>query len=154
MTLARFKRSLPALSGDPVPGMAVRSCAEAPAGFRDESVPGTGAEAGPAADRDNAAAARRALSVGAGVEGRLTCRRSPHSAGLLRPRSQVGLSGLLPGAGRACGPPPGSQPWEPQSLAEAAQWQRPPSGRGCSGGGAVPRERVRVSKHRTLPRPV
>lgn len=152
MTLAGFKRSLPARSGGPVPGMAVPGCAEAPAGFRDESVPGAGAEAGPAAGRDHAATARRAPSVGAGMEGRLTCRRSHHSAGLHgqagpRPHSRAGLSWRLPGAGRACGPPTRSQPGEPQSWAEAAQWER-------LGGGAVLRERVRVSKHLTRPGPV
>lgn len=138
MTLARFKRSLPASSGDPVPGMAVWSRAEAPAGFPDESVPGAGAEAGPAA-------ARRALSIGAGVEGRLTCRRSPQSAGLLGLAARRASPGSSQRPGEpVTGPPPPQPALEPQSL---AQWER-------LGGGAVPRERVRVSEHRTQPRPV
>lgn len=145
MTLA------PLQSRGPVRGMAVPGCAEAPAGFRDESVPEAGAESGPEADRNHAAAARWVPSLGARKEGRLTCRPSPRSAGLHgqagpRPRSRAGLARRLPEAGRACGPPPGSQPEEPRGLAEAAQRER-------LGGGAVLRVRVKFFKHLTLPWP-
>lgn len=99
--------------------MAVPGSAEAPAGFRDVSVPEAGAEAGPEADPNHAAAARWAPSLRAGKEGRLTCRPSPRRAGLHgqagpRPRSRAGLARRLPGAGRACGPPPRSQAEEPR----------------------------------------
>lgn len=100
-------------NGGPVPGMAVPGCAEAPAGFRVESIPEAGAKAGPVADPNHTAAARWAPSIEAGKEGRLTCRPSPRSAGLHgqagpRLRSRAGLARRLPEAGRAFGPPPRS----------------------------------------------